>query len=291
MFTWSSLCAHRPAVMGVVNVTPDSFSDGGHYLGADAAVAHGLRLVAAGADVLDVGGESTRPGAAPITVDEELARVLPVVERLARDGSAPVSIDTSKAAVAAAALGAGATVVNDVTAGLGDPAMLGVVADARAGFVAMHMRGEPRTMQHDVHYDDVVREVTEHLRERRAVAVAAGVAPDAICVDPGIGFGKLAEHNLALLADLGEVVDAVGAPVLVGASRKSFLGALLARTRDDVSSPDAITPSDRDDATLATVMWSIDQGASVVRVHDVAPAVQCVRLWSVMRDLDAEAVA
>jgi dihydropteroate synthase len=291
MFTWSSLCAHRPAVMGVVNVTPDSFSDGGRYLGADAAVAHGLELVGEGADVLDVGGESTRPGAAPITVDEELARVVPVVERLVRDGSAPVSIDTSKAAVAAAALGAGATVVNDVTAGRGDPAMLGVVADARAGFVAMHMRGEPRTMQHHVHYDNVVRDVTEHLRERLAAAVAAGVAPDAICVDPGIGFGKLAEHNLALLAHLGAVVEGVGAPVLVGASRKSFLGALLARARDDASSPDTVTPSDRDDATLATVMWSIDQGASVVRVHDVAPAVQCVRLWSVMRDLDAEAVA
>ncbi len=291
MFTWSSVCAHRPAVMGVVNVTPDSFSDGGRYLGTGAAVAHGLELAAAGADVLDVGGESTRPGAASITADEELARVLPVVEALARDTGVPVSIDTSKAAVAAAALDAGAAIVNDVSAGLGDAAMLRSVADSGAGYVVMHMRGEPRTMQHDVHYDDVVREVTDHLRDRRAAAIVAGVAPDAICVDPGIGFGKLAQHNLALLAHLGELVDAVDAPVLVGTSRKSFLGALLARARGDASSSDAVPPTERDDATLATVMWSIDRGASVVRVHEVGPAAQCVRLWSVMRDLDAEAVA
>jgi dihydropteroate synthase len=291
MFTWSSICEHRPAVMGIVNVTPDSFSDGGRYLGADAAVAHGLALVASGADLLDVGGESTRPGAAPVTVDDELARVLPVIERLARDADVPVSIDTSKAAVADAAVTAGATVVNDVSAGLGDPAMLQVVADAGAGYVAMHMRGEPRTMQRDVRYDDVVREVTDHLRVRRAAALAAGIAPDAICVDPGIGFGKLAHHNLELLAHLGDIVGGVGAPVLVGTSRKAFLGALLARGGADAGSDDAVPPSARDDATLATVMWSIDRGASVVRVHDVGPAAQCVRLWSAMRALDAEAVA
>jgi dihydropteroate synthase len=288
MFTWSSVCASRPAVMGIVNVTPDSFSDGGRFLDPSAAVAHGLALVEAGADLLDVGGESTRPGAEPVSIDEERARVLPVVERLAAEAGVPVSVDTSKAAVATAALEAGAVVVNDVTAGLGDPAMLGVVAGAGAGMVVMHLRGEPRTMQHDVHYDDVVAEVTEHLVERRDAALAAGVAADAICVDPGIGFGKHAEHNLDLLARLRDVVARVDVPVLVGASRKTFLGTLLARARGASGAP---APSARDDATLATVMWSIDHGAAVVRVHDVAPAVQCVRLWSVMRDLDAEAVA
>jgi dihydropteroate synthase len=289
MFAWSSVCAARPAVMGIVNVTPDSFSDGGRFLDTDAAVAHGLTLVEAGADLLDVGGESTRPGAVPVDVDEELARVLPVIQRLAVEADVPVSVDTTKAAVAGAALRAGALVVNDVSAGLADPAMLGVVADTGAGFVAMHRRGEPRTMQHDVRYDDVVAEVTAHLVERRDAALAAGVTDDAICVDPGIGFGKLAEHNLELLARLPEVVARVGVPVLVGASRKTFLGALLAESRG--VSPSDVPPSARDDATLATVMWSVDQGAAVVRVHDVAPAAQCVRLWSTMRDLDAKAVA
>lgn len=276
--------------MGIVNVTPDSFSDGGRFLGTDAAVAHGLDLVAAGADLLDIGGESTRPGARPVPAGDERARVLPVVERLARETGVPVSVDTSKADVAAAALHAGAVVVNDVTAGLGDPAMLEVVGDAGAGFVAMHMRGDPRTMQHDVRYDDVVGEVIDHLVERRDAALAAGVAPDAICVDPGIGFGKLAHHNLALLAHLADVARRVDAPVLVGASRKAFLGVVLADARADASG-DPVPPTARDDATLATVMWSIDHGAAVVRVHDVGPAAQCVRLWDVMRGLDAEAVA
>ena len=274
--------------MGVVNVTPDSFSDGGLYLDSDAAVAHGLELVAAGADLLDIGGESTRPGAEPVSAVDERARVVPVIERLAAAG-VPISVDTSKAEVAAAALAAGATVVNDVTAGRGDPQMLDVAAAAGAGFVAMHMRGEPRTMQRDVHYADVVAEVVDFLAQRVAAARDAGIDLGSLCVDPGIGFGKHAEHNLALLARLDAVIDSFDVPVLVGTSRKAFLGVLLdqAAGRDAASTP----PVARDDATLATVMWAIDHGASIVRVHDVAPAVDGVRLWATMRALDAEAVA
>jgi dihydropteroate synthase len=290
MFTWSSVCAAGPAVMGIVNVTPDSFSDGGRYRDTDAAVAHGRALVEQGADVLDVGGESTRPGATPVSVDDERARVVPVIERLAHEAGVPVSVDTSKAAVAEAALAAGAVIVNDVTAGLGDPAMHGVVADAGAGYVVMHLRGDPRTMQRDVAYRDVVREVGDYLVERRDVACAAGVARASICVDPGIGFAKLASHNLELLAHLDDLVERADAPVLVGVSRKSFLGAVLAAD-DHGRSGRADEPAERDDATLAAVMWSIDRGASVVRVHDVEPSVHGVRLWCAMRAVDAEAVA
>jgi dihydropteroate synthase len=295
MFSWSTVCAPRssfgrPAVMGIVNVTPDSFSDGGRYLDADAAVAHGLSLAAAGADVLDVGGESTRPGATPVREADELARVLPVIRRLAREAGVPVSIDTTKAAVAVAALEAGATIVNDVTAGRGDASMLGVIADAGAGFVAMHMRGEPATMQHDTDYSDVVVEVTNFLAERISAAADAGVAHDAIAVDPGIGFAKRAEHNLELLGRLHELVVAVDVPVLVGTSRKAFLGTVLADATTRRSAAE-LDPTARDDATLATVMWSIDQGASIVRVHDVEPAVHAVRLWRALLDLDAAAVA
>ena len=193
--------------MGVVNVTPDSFSDGGRFLDPELAVAHGRELVAAGADLLDIGGESTRPGAEPVGPDEEMRRVLPVVEMLASDGAVPVSIDTSKAVVARAALAAGATIVNDVTAGVGDPDLFGVVADAGAGLIVMHMQGEPRTMQRDPRYDDVVREVSEFLTNRLAAARAAGVGSDALLADPGIGFGKTAAHNLELLARLGDLVE------------------------------------------------------------------------------------
>ena len=188
MFTWASVCGERPAVMGIVIVTPDSFSDGGRYLEPEAALAHAHELVAAGADVLDVGGESTRPGAEPVGIDEELGRVIPVVERLAAEGGVPVSIDTSKAAVAAGALDAGATVVNDVTAG-SDPAMFDVVVGMGAGLVLMHMQGEPRTMQQSPRYDDVVAEVGDYLVDRLEHAVAAGIDRASLCVDPGIGFG------------------------------------------------------------------------------------------------------
>ncbi|MEX2100647.1 MAG: dihydropteroate synthase [Acidimicrobiia bacterium] len=288
MFSWASLCGDRPAVMGIVNVTPDSFSDGGRYLDADAAVAHGLALVAAGADVLDVGGESTRPGAEPVTEAEEMRRVLPVVSRLAESAGVPVSIDTSKAAVAAAALDAGAEIVNDVTAARFDPDVLDVVAGRRAGYVAMHMQGEPRTMQREPRYVDVVAEVADFLVDRLEVARGAGVDDGALCADPGIGFGKLAWHNLALLARLDELVARLGVPVLVGTSRKTFLGAIVA---DATGATEPLPPEARDDATLATAVWAIDRGAAIVRVHDVRPVAESVRLMTVMRELDAEAVA
>jgi dihydropteroate synthase len=279
MFAWSSLAGERPAVMGIVNVTPDSFSDGGRYLDADAAVAHGLALAAAGADVLDVGGESTRPGAEPVGEAEERRRVLPVVERLAAEAGIPVSVDTHKASVAVAALAVGATIVNDVTAGA-DPEMFGVVADAGAGLVVMHMQGDPATMQRSPRYDDVVAEVGEFLAARLERARAAGVAGAALCADPGLGFGKTAAHNLALLARLPELMTRVGVPVLVGPSRKSFIATLLG---DDVRA--------RDDGTLATSVWAVDHGARIVRVHDVRPVADALRLLHVMHDLDAAAVA
>ncbi|HEX3692610.1 MAG TPA: dihydropteroate synthase, partial [Solirubrobacteraceae bacterium] len=212
---------HR--LMGIVNVTPDSFSDGGRYLDADAAVAHGLALAAQGADILDVGGESTRPGAEPVAVEEELRRVVPVVRALGeRAGAVQISIDTAKAEVARAALAAGATLVNDVTALRGDPEMAAVVAQAGCDCCLMHMRGEPRTMQRAPEYGDVVSEVKAFLEQRLAFAVQAGIAEQRILLDPGIGFGKTAEHNLELLRRLDELV-ALGRPVLVGTSRKSFL--------------------------------------------------------------------
>jgi len=262
----------RRAVMGVVNVTPDSFSDGGRFLDTDAAVAHGRALAAAGAAVLDVGGESTRPGAEPVGAEEERRRVVPVVAALAASVDVPVSIDTSKAEVAAAALEAGATMVNDVTAGTLDGEMLAVVADHGAGFVAMHMRGTPRTMQDDARYDDVVSEVGEFLAARVHAAVAGGIRIDGVLADPGIGFAKTAAHNVALLRALGVVAVRAGAPLLVGASRKSFLGQIAG----------GAAPPDRDDATLATTVWAFESGVAMVRVHDVAASVRAARLLDVL---------
>ncbi len=247
-------------VMGVVNVTPDSFSDGGLYMDAAAAIAHGLELESEGAVVLDIGGESTRPGADPVRAEVELARVLPVVRGLIEAGSrAQISIDTSKASVAAACLAAGATLVNDVTALRGDPEMAGVVAAAGADCCLMHMLGEPRTMQRDPRYDDVVAEVRAFLEDRVAFAVAAGVPVERIIVDPGVGFGKTVAHNLELLRRLEELV-AIGPPVLVGTSRKSFLGRLTGRAVDE-----------RVAGTIATSVLAYERGARVFRVHDVAP--------------------
>jgi dihydropteroate synthase len=248
---------HR--VMGVVNVTPDSFSDGGRYLDPAAAVAHGLELEAEGAAILDVGGESTRPGAGAVEASAELGRVLPVIDGLRAGGaSAQISIDTSKAAVAAAALEAGATLVNDVTAFRGDPAMAGVVADRRADCCLMHMLGAPRTMQLDPHYEDVVSEVKAFLEERMTNAMAAGVDEERIMLDPGIGFGKTLAHNLELLRRLDEIV-ALGRPVVIGTSRKSFLGRITGRDVDD-----------RLAGTIATNVIAYERGARVFRVHDVA---------------------
>jgi dihydropteroate synthase len=275
VFEWNRVCGVRAAVMGVVNVTPDSFSDGGRFLEPDTAVAHGSELVDAGADVLDVGGESTRPGAAPVSADEELRRVVPVIERLATATDAPVSVDTTKAVVARAALAAGATIVNDVSAGRIDPDIVSVTADAGAGYVVMHMLGEPRTMQADPRYDDVVAEVGDFLAERVEAALAAGIAPGALAADPGIGFGKTVDHNLRLLAGLPSLVERVRVPLLVGTSRKTFIGKLLARARGVA---DPLPVDQRDEGTLATVVWAVERGASIVRVHDVLPAVQAVRL-------------
>ena len=269
--------------MGVVNVTPDSFSDGGRWLEAGAAVAHGLELTAAGTDLLDVGGESTRPGAEPVPAVEERRRVVPVVERLVAEAGVPVSIDTTKRDVAAAALEAGATIVNDVSAARYEPDILGVVSAAGAGYVAMHMQGDPRTMQQDPRYDDVVRDVIAFLGERLDAARTAGIDEGALAVDPGIGFGKTVRHNLELLARLPEIVVAAGVPVVVGTSRKRFIGSVLSAGGEDL-------PADqREEGTLATVVWALDRGARVVRVHEARPAAQAVQLLEAMRTAEAAA--
>jgi dihydropteroate synthase len=247
-------------VMGVVNVTPDSFSDGGLYLDPAAAIAHGIELYDDGAAILDIGGESTRPGAEPVSVDEELRRVIGVIEGLGEARpAARLSIDSSKAAVARAALVAGATFVNDVTALRGDPEMASVVAAHGADCCLMHMLGEPRTMQDDPRYDDVVADVKAFLEARMAYAVTAGIDERRIVLDPGIGFGKTVEHNLELLRRLDELV-ALGRPVLIGTSRKSFLGRLTGR-------PDH---ADRVPGTIATCVLAFERGARIFRVHDVS---------------------
>ncbi|HET9105159.1 MAG TPA: dihydropteroate synthase [Solirubrobacteraceae bacterium] len=256
----AAAAAGRFQVMGIVNVTPDSFSDGGLYLDHAAAVAHGLALEDEGATILDIGGESTRPGAQPVPAAEEMRRVIGVIAGLRERGCrAQLSIDTSKAQVAQAALAAGATLVNDVTALRGDPEMAAVVAASGADLCLMHMRGTPRTMQHDPRYDDVVRDVAAFLRERLDAAVAAGIAEERIALDPGIGFGKTGAHNLELLRRTGELT-ALGRPLVIGTSRKSFLGRITDRP-----------VKDRIAATIATNLVAYERGARIFRVHDVAP--------------------
>ncbi len=244
-------------LMGVVNVTPDSFSDGGLYLDPEKAIAHGAQLLADGAEILDVGGESTRPGADEVAADEELRRVVPVIEGLA-DLDAEISVDTSKAAVATAALDAGATIVNDVTALRGDAGMAPICAERGATVILMHMAGSPRTMQRDPSYADVVAEVRSFLAERLEAAIAAGIAEERIWLDPGIGFGKTAEHNLELLRRLSELA-ALGRPLVIGTSRKSFIGSL-----------DGSEASERLGGTIASSILAAAEGAEVLRVHDVA---------------------
>ena len=270
--------------MGVVNVTPDSFSDGGRWLDPAAAVAHGLDLVRAGADLLDVGGESTRPGADRVDAADERARIEPVVARLAAEAGVPVSIDTTKAEVAAAALDAGARIVNDVSAGRVDPDLVPLVADRGAGLVLMHMLGDPRTMQDDPRYADVVREVADALLERAAAARSAGVAHAAIAVDPGIGFGKTTAHNLDLLAHLDDLVARVGLPVVVGTSRKRFIGRTLSDVGGETGEP---TADRRDDGTLATTVWAVECGARVLRVHEATSARRAVDLLALLDTVEA----
>jgi dihydropteroate synthase len=255
----------RPLVMGIVNVTPDSFSDGGRHFQFESALAHARRLIDEGADLLDIGGESTRPGAAEVSVADEAGRVLPLVEALRTTG-VPLSVDTGKPEVMRAALAAGAAVINDVRA-LQAPGALEVVRSSDCGLVLMHMQGTPRTMQADPYYDDVVREVGEFLQARVAAAVAAGVAADRIVVDPGFGFGKSRAHNFRLLRELGTLA-ALGRPVLVGLSRKSMLGAVTGRA-----------VGDRLAASLAAALLAAERGARIVRVHEVAATRDALRIW------------
>jgi len=271
----------RRGLMGVVNVTPDSFSDGGSYLDAGAAIAHGLSLATAGAAVIDVGGESTRPGADPVDADEELRRVVPVVRALVGQTTVPISIDTTKSTVALAAIEAGAVMVNDVSGGTADPDLVRVVADAGAAYVTMHTRGTPRTMREHTQYADVVGEVGDALRLRVEHALAVGVDPRALLADPGVGFAKTAEQNVELLRALPELAARVGVPLIVGTSRKSFLAKIIGA--DDRSA--------RDDATLATTVWCFEQGAALVRVHDVAGSRRAVELLETLERSTPEGMA
>lgn len=256
----------RTVLMGVLNVTPDSFSDGGLWLDPEAAIPHAIKMVSEGAGIIDVGGESTRPGAAPVSEEEEIARILPVIEALVPQVNVPISVDTRKPAVAEAALEAGAAIVNDTSGEEFDPAMDEVVARAGAGLVIMHSRGTPATMRTLTDYDDVVRETTTFLTERAEQAAEAGVPTGAIALDPGIGFAKTREQSLELLAGLRELVG-TGWPVVVGTSRKSFIGVTLGVPEDQ-----------RLEGTAATVAWAVAHGAHVVRVHDVEAMARVVRM-------------
>ncbi len=256
----------RTLVMGIVNVTPDSFSDGGAFASVDDAVKRAIQLVSEGADLLDVGGESTRPGSDPVPADDEISRTAPVIQRIVQElPDVPVSIDTRKPGVARAAIDAGACIVNDISAGA-DPSMFDVVRDAGVGLVLMHMKGEPKTMQDDPTYHDVVAEVRGFLGDRVEAAVAAGIGRDRLCVDPGIGFGKSLEHNLAILRDIG-AFHHLDVPLLVGPSRKRFVGVLTDTEVDD-----------RVDGSAGAVAWCAAQSVEIVRVHDVKAMVRVVRV-------------
>jgi dihydropteroate synthase len=265
--------------MGIVNVTPDSFSDGGCFREAGAAVAHAMRLVEEGADLLDIGGESTRPYATPVSRDEEIDRVAPVVERVVRLTNVPVSIDTSKAAVAAAAVEAGAEIINDVTGLEGDPAMIATALATGAGVCAMHMQGTPQTMQDDPRYDNVVDEILAYLAVRRDALLTAGIDRERICLDPGIGFGKTHQHNLTLMANLGQFHE-LGRPLLVGHSRKGFLGKLVGDGQ-----------ADRDAATAGAALAAAGQGLQIVRVHAVRQVREALLAFEACGGIDGVAGA
>lgn len=268
----SYLSLDRPIVMGVLNVTPDSFSDGGLWLDADRAVDHGLEMVEQGAAIVDVGGESTRPGAEPVAEKDELDRVLPVIEALSRQTSAPISIDTRKPKVAELAVEAGAAIINDTVGEESDRAMDHVAARTGVAIVVMHSRGTPATMRELTDYEDVVTDVRDFLRLRAGQLVEQGVARDAICLDPGYGFAKNPQQSLVLLRRLDEIVE-LGYPVLVGTSRKSFIGATLDLPDDQ-----------RVEGTAGTIAWAISKGAHIVRVHDVEPIVRTMRMLEAIRD-------
>jgi dihydropteroate synthase len=258
----------RPLIMGIVNVTPDSFSDGGRFFSPDAAIAHAVRLADDGADILDIGGESTRPYAAVVSTEEELRRVLPVIEAVRRQQPETIiSIDTSKAAVARAAVAAGASIINDVTGLVGDERMLETARTSGAGVCVMHMRGTPQTMQDDPHYDDVVGEICNYLRERREALLAARIERERICLDPGIGFGKTNQHNITLMANCWRFHE-LGCPLLVGHSRKAFLGKLIGDKQ-----------ADRTAATIGGALALARQGVQIIRVHDVAPVLQALTVF------------
>lgn len=261
---------HRPALMGILNVTPDSFSDGGRHNTPKEAIERALEMIDEGADLIDVGGESTRPGAEPVPLEEELRRVIPVVEALASKG-VYVSVDTMKPDVAWRALQAGADIINDVN-GLRNPDMLSACADSKGGVCIMHMKGEPRTMQQAPKYENVVKEVHDFLLAQAEAAVNAGIPKDKVWIDPGIGFGKTIEHNLTLLKNLSALV-ATGYPVLIGVSRKSFIGKLLGN----------LPPEDRLEGTLAVQAWAQIQGAKIIRAHDITQARRVIDMVSAMR--------
>jgi dihydropteroate synthase len=263
-------CRARTLVMGILNVTPDSFSDGGRFFDSEAAVSRGVQMALDGADILDIGGESTRPGSDPVSTTDERERVVPVIKRLASEVDVPISVDTRKHEVAEAALEIGATIVNDVTAG-GDPRMFALVRQSEAGMVLMHMKGEPKTMQRNPHYDDVVSEVHDFLESRIRAALDAGVEWSGLCIDPGLGFGKNTDHSLRLMKQTGELLD-LGRPVLVGPSRKSFVGEVLGTEIDE-----------RLEGTLAAVAYMAGKGAHIVRVHDVKETVRVVRVVDAIR--------
>jgi len=262
----------RPLVMGILNVTPDSFSDGGQFFDAELAVARGLEMIAEGADILDIGGESTRPYAQPVTPAEEIRRVVPVVRALAERTRVLLSLDTSKAEVARQGLTAGAHIVNDVTALRGDAPMFEIVREANAGAILMHMQGTPATMQDDPHYDDVLAEVHSFLAERVAACVAAGIAVENLAIDPGIGFGKTNQHSLTLIRHLDQFLE-LGRPLCLGVSRKGFIGKITGRARHE-----------RAAGSVAITCWAAAHGAAdIVRVHDVAATVDAMRVIAAIR--------
>jgi dihydropteroate synthase len=264
------VCGSRTLIMGILNVTPDSFSDGGKFVDPEKAVARGLQMIAEGADIIDVGGESTRPGSRPVPAKEEIRRTIPIIAELKKQPRCLISIDTRNAETARAAIVAGADIINDISA-LADPGMAAVAAETGAGVILMHMLGMPETMQNDPHYNEVVSEVRNFLEERMAFAVARGVALEQIALDPGIGFGKMDEHNLALLNGI-PALAAAGRPVLIGASRKGFIGRLTGRG-----------PEERLAGSLAAAAFSILRGAHILRVHDVKESCDAARLVDTLR--------